>query len=96
MTEIKDWHKFIRPRWIKEFKSKSDLELIDNLNQRVGKHNEGFVRSFYFTLLHEEIQSREFNSDIIFIDNKGNFRRRVERKVILINNRLEFVEDDKL
>ena len=94
MTDIDYWYKSMRPRWIREFQSKSDQELIESLNNRVGKGHWGYARQFYFSVLQDEILARSFNSEIIFSGKNGYYKNPLERKVKLINNRLEFNDNE--
>jgi hypothetical protein len=77
--------------WELEFQGNTHEELIDSFNKLVGLRNWGFYISIYVEVLTTEIQSREFDSSIIFsIDEAGRRRTSLNRKVVLRGNQLEF------
>ena len=77
--------------WELEFQGMTHAELIVSFNKLVGLRNWGFYISKYVEVLINEIQSREFDSSIIFsIDAAGRRCTSLKRKVVLRGNQLEF------
>ena len=91
---IKELHVFIQKQKL-NFKNKADEELINTFNSHVGLRNWGHFISHYIKIMADEIKTRNFDSTIIFGKTKihGYDTFCLGKKVILINNRLEFQDD---
>lgn len=91
---IKELDEFIQQQKLK-FKNKTDEELIKTFNSYVGLRNWGHFISHYIQIMADEIKTRNFDSAIIFKKTKieGYDTFCLGKKVILINNRLEFYDD---
>ena len=90
----KELHEFIQQQKLK-FKNKTDEELIKTFNSHVGLRNWGHFISHYIKIMADEIKTRNFDSTIIFKKTKNHEYDTfcLGKKVILINNRLEFYDD---
>jgi hypothetical protein len=90
----KELHEFIQQQKL-NFKNKTDEELIKTFNSYVGLRNWGHFISHYIKIMADEIQTRNFDSSIIFGKTKihGYDTFCLGKKVTLINNRLEFHDD---
>lgn len=90
----KELHEFIQQQNLK-FKNKTDEELINTFNSYVGLRNWGHFISHYIRIMADEIKTRNFDSTILFKKTKihGYDTFCLGKKVILINNRLEFYDD---
>jgi hypothetical protein len=91
---IKQLDVFIQKQKL-NFQKKTDEELINTFNLYVGVRNWGHFISHYIKIMADEIKTRNFDSTIIFEKTKihGYDTFCLGKKVILINNRLEFQDD---
>jgi len=91
---IKQLDVFIQKQKL-NFQKKTDEELINTFNSHVGLRNWGHFISHYIKIMADEIKIRNFDSTIIFEKMKihGYDTFCLGKKVILINNRLEFQDD---
>ncbi len=86
----KDDLEYYRKEWTELLAKLSDQMLIDRFNESCDVKNYGIYRLAFMCCLHREIQSRPFNSSILFdMDNNGNVKAFcIKYKVALIKNTL--------